>query len=136
MHPTDPLCTCSALPLLLPPLLPLLLSLRFPVQCPVGSSTFRYGYQGGNPWYRKMMVANARVPVRNVQIMQGGAWKPLTKTIDNYWEFHGDTAKVCATYRSFVPPGLLVLCAVASPSTSRCDLSSSTGASSMPGKQQ
>lgn len=58
---------------------------RFPVQCPVGSSTFRFGYQGGNPWYRKMMVANARVPVRNVQISIGGSWSPLTKTIDNYW---------------------------------------------------
>jgi hypothetical protein len=96
-----PLLTSSTLPPLLPLLPPLLLpllSLRFPVQCPVGSSTFRYGYQGGNPWYRKMMVANARVPVRNVQMMQGGAWKPLTKTIDNYWEFHGDTAKVCVCY--------------------------------------
>lgn len=32
----------------------------YPVQCPVGSSKFQYGYQGGNPWYKKMMVANAR----------------------------------------------------------------------------
>jgi expansin (peptidoglycan-binding protein) len=55
------------------------------VQCPVGSSTFKYGYQGGNPWYRKMMVANTRAPVRNVQIMRDGAWRQLTKTIDNYW---------------------------------------------------
>jgi expansin (peptidoglycan-binding protein) len=57
---------------------------RFPVQCPVGSSTFRFGYQGGNPWYRKLMVANARVPVRSVQIWRDGAWNMLTKTIDNY----------------------------------------------------
>jgi hypothetical protein len=57
----------------------------FPVQCPVGSSTFKYGYQGGNPWYRKMMVANTRVPVRNVQMWRDGAWRQLTKTIDNYW---------------------------------------------------
>lgn len=55
------------------------------MQCPVGSSTFKYGYQGGNPWYRKMMVANTRAPVRNVQIMRDGAWRQLTKTIDNYW---------------------------------------------------
>jgi expansin (peptidoglycan-binding protein) len=55
------------------------------VQCPVGSSTFRYGYQGGNPWYRKMMVANARVPVRNVQMWRDGKWNQLTRTIDNYW---------------------------------------------------
>lgn len=56
------------------------------MQCPVGSSTFRFGYQGGNPWYRKLMVANARVPVRNVQIWRDGAWNQLTKTIDNYCE--------------------------------------------------
>ncbi len=60
-------------------------AVRYPVQCPVGSSTFRYGYQGGNPYYKKMMVANTRMPVRNVQIWQGGAWTQLTKTIDNYW---------------------------------------------------
>lgn len=55
------------------------------MQCPVGSSTFRYGYQGGNPYYRKMMVANARVPVRNVQMWRDGKWNQLTRTIDNYW---------------------------------------------------
>jgi hypothetical protein len=32
----------------------------YPVQCPVGSSTFRFGFQGGNPWYRKIMVAGTR----------------------------------------------------------------------------
>lgn len=67
----------------------------YPVQCPVGDSTFRFGFQGGNPWYRKMMVANARVPLKQVNIWEGG-WKPLIKTIDNYWEYHGDTSKVWA----------------------------------------
>lgn len=28
----------------------------YAVQCPVGDSTFRYGFQRGNAWYRKMMV--------------------------------------------------------------------------------
>lgn len=32
----------------------------YPVQCPVGSSTFRFGFQGGNPWYRKIQIAGAR----------------------------------------------------------------------------
>lgn len=65
-------------------------------QCPVGSSTFRFGFQGGNPWYKKMMVANTRVPLRSVSVWQDGGWKPLTPTIDNYFEFHGDTNKVWA----------------------------------------
>jgi hypothetical protein len=57
----------------------------YPVQCPVGGSNFRFGFQGGNPWYRKMMVANARVPLKSVRIWESGAWKSLTGTIDNYW---------------------------------------------------
>lgn len=57
----------------------------YPVQCPVGSSTFRFGFQGGNPWYRKMMVANARVPLKSVRVWESGAWKSLIGTIDNYW---------------------------------------------------
>lgn len=57
----------------------------YPVQCPVGGSSFRFGFQGGNPWYRKMMVANARVPLKSVRIWESGAWKDLVGTIDNYW---------------------------------------------------
>eukprot|EP00878_Enallax_costatus_P008465 GHUV01008849.1.p1 GENE.GHUV01008849.1~~GHUV01008849.1.p1 ORF type:complete len:458 (+),score=60.20 GHUV01008849.1:208-1581(+) len=63
----------------------------YPMQCPVGSTTFKFGFQGGNPWYKKMMVANARVPLSNVRLWQDGAWVQLIKTIDNYWEYHGDT---------------------------------------------
>lgn len=68
----------------------------YPVQCPVGGSSFRFGFQGGNPWYRKMMVANARVPLKSVRIWESGAWKDLVGTIDNYWEYHGDTSKAWA----------------------------------------
>lgn len=63
-----------------------------PVQCPVGSSSFKFGFQGGNPWYKKMQVANARVPVAKVELLRGGAWQELVKTIDNYHEFHGTEA--------------------------------------------
>lgn len=41
------------------------------------------------------MVANARVPVRNVQISIGGSWSPLTKTIDNYWWVSGLDGGAC-----------------------------------------
>lgn len=68
----------------------------YPVQCPVGSSTFKYGYQGGNPWYRKIQAANGRVPVASMEVMEGGAWKKLTPTIDNFHEFHGNAAQVRA----------------------------------------
>ncbi len=63
----------------------------YPVQCPVGSSTFSYGYQGGNPWYRKLQVANARVPVAKVELFDGytKGFKVLTATIDNYHEVNG-----------------------------------------------
>lgn len=57
----------------------------YPVQCPVGSSTFRFGFQNGNAWYKKLMVANARVPLKQVRIWESGAWKNLIATIDNYW---------------------------------------------------
>eukprot|EP00775_Hariotina_reticulata_P006889 gene6889-7105_t len=66
----------------------------YPVQCPVGDSSFRFGFQNGNPWYRKVMVANARVPIADVQIWEDGKWKQLYKTIDNYWEYYGDASKM------------------------------------------
>lgn len=60
-----------------------------PVQCPVGSSTFKFGYQGGNPYYKKLQVANARVPIAKVEMARGGGWQQLVATIDNYFEAHG-----------------------------------------------
>jgi hypothetical protein len=47
----------------------------------VGSSTFKFGFQGGNPYYKKIQVANARVPIESVQIKRNGAWQQLVKTI-------------------------------------------------------
>lgn len=74
----------------------------YPVQCPVGSSNLRYGFQGGNPWYRKLMVANARAPVRAAAVLVGGSWQELKPTVDNYFEYHGEVARAwtpCAKLR-------------------------------------
>lgn len=75
-----------------------------PVQCPVGASALRYGFQGGNPYYKKLQVANARVPVAKVEILRGGGWQQLVATIDNYHEYHGPEGEAwggggCASVR-------------------------------------
>lgn len=60
------------------------------MQCPVGASAFKYGFQGGNPYYKKIQVANARVPVAKVELKRGGgSWQQLVATVDNYHEAHG-----------------------------------------------
>lgn len=64
-----------------------------PVQCPVGGTTFKFGFQGGNPWYKKIQVANARVPISKVEIKRNGYWQQLVATIDNYHEYHGTEAE-------------------------------------------
>ncbi|KAI8473724.1 MAG: hypothetical protein J3K34DRAFT_466209 [Monoraphidium minutum] len=74
-------------------------------QCPVGDSKFRYGFQGGNPWYKKIQIANARVPVRKLEIKRNGAWQELVATIDNHHEYHGTEPEAfndggCATVRA------------------------------------
>lgn len=36
------------------------------------------------------------MPVKSVAVWEGGVWKGLVATIDNYFEYHGDSGKVWA----------------------------------------
>uniref|UniRef100_A0A2C9LCA8 Expansin-like EG45 domain-containing protein n=1 Tax=Biomphalaria glabrata TaxID=6526 RepID=A0A2C9LCA8_BIOGL len=62
------------------------------VQCPVGSSTIQYAFQGSNAWYIKLQIRNARIPITGVQIEKNGAWQTLTHSIDGYWLLSGGGA--------------------------------------------
>jgi hypothetical protein len=55
-----------------------------PVQCPVGSSNFAYGYQGGNDYYKKVQVATARVPISKLEIKRNGAWQQAVATVSSH----------------------------------------------------
>ncbi|CAL1530477.1 unnamed protein product [Lymnaea stagnalis] len=55
------------------------------VQCPVGSTIIQYAFQGSNPWYIKLQIRNARIPITGVQIQANGNWLTPTHSIDGYW---------------------------------------------------
>jgi len=54
------------------------------VDCPVNGG-LTYFFQGSNPYYLKMQVGNARVPVRAVQFGKAGKWYNGKRTSDNFW---------------------------------------------------
>ncbi|KAK9841973.1 hypothetical protein WJX81_002137 [Elliptochloris bilobata] len=64
-----------------------------PVQCPVGTgqdtSHFFYSFQGSNPWYLKLQIANTRVPVRAASIMGPKGWEAMQRSTDNYFLARG-----------------------------------------------
>ncbi|KAL8591884.1 hypothetical protein ACOMHN_044380 [Nucella lapillus] len=55
------------------------------VQCPVGNNKLQYSFQGSNPWYLKLQVANYRIPPNEVSVQRNGVWQAMTKTSDGYW---------------------------------------------------
>ena len=65
---------------------------------------------GGNAWYKKIMVANTRVPIASVAIKRNGQWTSLSaKTSDNYFEYHGEGLLVQVAWRgvqSHCPPSV------------------------------
>ncbi|CAL1530476.1 unnamed protein product [Lymnaea stagnalis] len=55
------------------------------VQCPVDSTTIQYAFQGSNPFYLKLQVRNARIPITGVQVHRSNAWVTMTHSGDGYW---------------------------------------------------
>jgi len=55
------------------------------VACDTGGSGFYYSTQGSNNYYLKLQVSNTALTVSGVQMMVGGSYAQLTRTIDNYW---------------------------------------------------
>ncbi|XP_059142648.1 uncharacterized protein LOC131930253, partial [Physella acuta] len=55
------------------------------VQCPVGTSTIQYAFQGSNPYYLKLQIRNARIPITGVQVHRSNAWVTMTHSSDGYW---------------------------------------------------
>ncbi|XP_059142652.1 expansin-YoaJ-like [Physella acuta] len=55
------------------------------VQCPVGASTIQYTFQGSNPWYLKLQIRNARIPITGVQVRRSNQWVTMTHSADGYW---------------------------------------------------
>ncbi|XP_046350524.2 uncharacterized protein LOC124131349 isoform X1 [Haliotis rufescens] len=56
------------------------------VQCPVGNTNIEYKFQGTNPYYIKLQVRNARIPVTEAEMMQGGNYVSMKHTADGFWE--------------------------------------------------
>lgn len=62
------------------------------VDCPVGSATLNYEWQGSNIWYMKLGVRNHRVGITNFEVQQpSGAWVTATRTQDNFFNCGGCT---------------------------------------------
>ena len=57
-----------------------------PVQCAVGETAFQYSFQGSNPYYIKLSITNTRVPIASVQLLTGGSYVTLQRTVDNYFQ--------------------------------------------------
>ena len=57
-----------------------------PVQCAVGNTFFQYSFAGSNPYYIKLQISNTRVPVAAVQLLTGGSYVSLQRTVDNYFQ--------------------------------------------------
>ncbi|KAK0056406.1 expansin-YoaJ-like isoform X1 [Biomphalaria pfeifferi] len=55
------------------------------VQCPVGSSTIQYAFQGSNPYYLKLQIRNARIPITGVQVHRNNVWVTMHHSGDGYW---------------------------------------------------
>ncbi|XP_059142651.1 expansin-YoaJ-like [Physella acuta] len=55
------------------------------VQCPVGASTIQYTFQGSNPWYLKLQIRNARIPITGVQVRRSDQWVTMNHSADGYW---------------------------------------------------
>ncbi len=58
------------------------------VACDTGSSGFFYSTQGSNNYFLKLQVSNTALTVSGVQMMVGGSYAQLTRTIDNYWQLY------------------------------------------------
>ncbi|XP_076444184.1 uncharacterized protein LOC143282430 [Babylonia areolata] len=58
------------------------------VQCPVGSGKLQFKFQGSNPYYLKLQVRNARIPVHVMEIDHNG-WQKMTHTPDGHFVFSG-----------------------------------------------
>ncbi|XP_067664679.1 expansin-YoaJ-like [Haliotis asinina] len=56
------------------------------VQCPVGNTKIEYKFQGSNPWYIKLQVRNARLPVNSILVDRDGQPEPMKHTSDGFWE--------------------------------------------------
>lgn len=54
--------------------------------CNTGGTGFYYSTQGSNNYYLKLQVSNTALTVTGVQMMVGGSYAQLTRTIDNYWQ--------------------------------------------------
>ncbi|PVD19298.1 hypothetical protein C0Q70_19785 [Pomacea canaliculata] len=59
------------------------------VQCPVGSGNVQFKFQGSNPYYVKLQVRNARLPVHVMEIEQGGSFHAMTHTGDGFFLYNG-----------------------------------------------
>lgn len=57
-----------------------------PVQCAVGNTFFQYSFAGSNPYYIKLQITNTRVPVASVELLTGGSYVTLQRTVDNYFQ--------------------------------------------------
>ncbi|CAC5426364.1 exlX [Mytilus coruscus] len=57
------------------------------VQCPVGNTKLEYKFQGSNPWYLKLQVRNARIPVTRLSLWQPKSqrWAAMQHTSDGFW---------------------------------------------------
>ncbi|XP_063433937.1 uncharacterized protein LOC134715593 [Mytilus trossulus] len=57
------------------------------VQCPVGNTKLEYKFQGSNPWYLKLQVRNARIPVTGLSVWQPKSqrWAAMHHSSDGFW---------------------------------------------------
>ncbi|XP_059142649.1 expansin-YoaJ-like [Physella acuta] len=69
------------------------------VQCPVGSTSIQYAFQGSNPWYIKLQIRNARIPITGVEIQKNGGWVTPTHSPDGYWILSGGGAMPDGPFR-------------------------------------
>ncbi|KAK7116585.1 expansin-YoaJ-like [Littorina saxatilis] len=58
------------------------------VQCPVGNGKLDYKFQGSNPWYIKLQVQNARLPVHMMEIDLNG-WQKMQHSADGFFLHSG-----------------------------------------------
>jgi expansin (peptidoglycan-binding protein) len=63
------------------------------VNCPVGSETLRYKFEGSNDWYLKVQVVGGRIPISSVEFNVGGNYYLASRTQDNFWESTGSMPK-------------------------------------------
>nr|KAG5696333.1 hypothetical protein BaRGS_027943 [Batillaria attramentaria] len=57
------------------------------VQCPVGNGKVEYKFQGSNPYYIKLQVRNARIPVHLLEVQVHGSWQKMSHTADGYFTY-------------------------------------------------